>query len=46
MKDELDVKNHEKICWIKSKNFNYLIDDSIEDKKAKVTKKICHKKKT
>ena len=33
------VKNHEIIYRIKSKNVQLLIDDSSEDKKAKVTKK-------
>ena len=35
-------KNHDKICWTKSKTYSYLIDDSSEDKKAEGTKK-CEK---
>ena len=40
-------RNHDKICWIKSKNYlftSYLLDDSSEDKKTKSTKKCIIKK--
>ena len=37
-------KNHEKICWIKSKNLS-LIDDGSEDKKATGRKKFVIKRK-
>ena len=37
-------KNHDKICWIKSKTYSYLIDDGSEDK-AKGTKKCVTKRK-
>ena len=38
-------KNHNKICWTKSKTYSYLIDDGSEDKKAKHTKKCVLKRK-
>ena len=37
-------ENHDKICWIKSKTYSYLIDDGSEDK-AKGTKKCVTKRK-
>ena len=33
-------KNHDKVLWIKSKTYSYLIDDSSEDKKAKTQKSV------
>ena len=36
-------KNSERISWIKSKIYSYLINDSSEDKKVKGKKKLCHK---
>ena len=39
-------KNHDKICWIKSKlNQSSLIDDCSKDKKARGTKKCVTKRK-
>ena len=39
------VKNHGKMCWIKSKNLQFLRDDGSEDKKAKGTKTCAIKRK-
>ena len=38
------VTNHERICWIKSKTYNYLKDNN-EDKNTKSTKKCIIKRK-
>ena len=49
MKDELVGKFMLKFVELKAKTYSYLIDNSSEDKKAKVTKKgkkVIHKKKT
>ena len=46
MKDELDRKIMTKFVGLRAKMYSYLIDDDSEDKKAKGTKKVCHKKKT
>ena len=35
-----------KFVGLRAKTDSYLIDDGGEDKKAKDTKKVCHKKKT
>ena len=44
--DERWIKNDERTCWIKRKNFNrYLIDDGSGDKKEKCTKKCAIKTK-
>ena len=43
-KRSITWKNHDKTCWIKSKTYSYLIDDSSEDK-AKGTKKCVTKRK-
>ena len=45
MKNEIDGKIMKKFLALRGKTFSYLIDDGIEDKKAKDTKD-CHKKKT
>ena len=36
--------NHERICWIKSKNIQYLKEKNDENKKAKGTKKCVVKR--
>ena len=46
MKDEWGGKIITKFVGLRAKTYSYLIDDSSEDKKAKGTKKVCHKKKT
>ena len=43
MKDELGGKIITKFVGLRAKTYNYLIDDGNEDKKAKGTKKMCHK---
>ena len=43
MKDKLDKKNHDKFVALSARIYNYLIDDSSEDKKSKRHKKLCHK---
>ena len=48
MKDELSRKIMTKFTRLRSKTYNYLIDDDSEDKKSKKktkNKKVCHKKK-
>ena len=34
-----------KFLGLRAKTYSYLIDEGIEDKKAKGTKNVCHKKK-
>ena len=46
MKDELGGKIMTKFVELRAKRYNYLSDNNDEDKKAKGTKKVCHKKKT
>ena len=46
MKDELGGKIMTKCVELRAKRYNYLSDNNDEDKKAKGTKKVCHKKKT
>ena len=38
-------ENHERIYWIKSKIYSYLIGDDRENKKSKRNKKVRRKKK-
>ena len=45
MKDELGEKIVKKFVGLRAKTYSYLIDDGSENKKAKDTKKKCHKKK-
>ena len=45
MKDELDGKILIKIVGLRAKTYSYLMDDDIEDKKAKGTKKCVTKRK-
>ena len=45
MKDELKRKIMEQFVELRAKTYSYLRDDSIEDKKSKRPKKMCHKKK-
>ena len=44
MKDELGEKIVKKFVGLGAKTYSYLIDDGSENKKAKDTKKKCHKK--
>ena len=44
MKDDLDGKKKDKICWIKIKNLQLLIDDGSNAKKEKGTKKYVAKR--
>ena len=46
MKGELGKKIMTKFVALRGKTYSYLIDDSSGDKKAKGTKKVCHKKRT
>ena len=46
MQDELGRKIMAKFVGLRAKPYSYLIDDGSEDKKAKGTKKVRHKKKT
>ena len=46
MKDELGAETMKKFAGLRAKTYGYLIDDGSEDKKAKGTKKVCHKKTT
>ena len=46
MTDELGGKFMTKFVQLRSETYSYLIDGVSEDKKAKGTKKVCHKKKT
>ena len=46
MKDELKRKIMEQFVELRTKTYSYLRDDSIEDKKSKRPKKMCHKKNT
>ena len=46
MKDKLSGKIMRKFVGLVAKGFSYFIDDASEDKKAKDTKKVCHKKTT
>ena len=45
MKDELGKKMMEEFVALRPKTYSYLTDDNDENKKAKVTKKVCHKRK-
>ena len=45
MKDKLGGKIMTKFVGLRAKTYSYLKDDDSEDKKAKGTKKVCHKKK-
>ena len=45
MKDDLDGEKKDKICWIKIKNLQLLIDDGSNAKKEKNTKKYVAKRK-
>ena len=44
MKDEFGGKIITKFVGLGAKTYGYLIDDSSEDKEAKGTNKVCHKK--
>ena len=46
MKDELVEIIMTKFLWQRARSYSYLTDGRSEDKKAKGTKKVCHKKKT
>ena len=46
MKYELDGKIMIDFVGLRANTYSYLIDDGSEYKKAKGTKKVCHKKKT
>ena len=46
MKDELGGKIMTKFVGLRAKSYSYLIHDGSEDKKAKGTKKVYHKKQT
>ena len=46
MKGELGEKITKRFVGLRGKTYSYLIDDDSEDKKAKGTKKVCHKKRT
>ena len=45
VKDDLDGNIMTKFVGLRAKTYNYLIDNSSEDKKAKSTKKLLKKKK-
>ena len=45
IKDELGGNVMIKFVGLRAKTYNCLIDDDSGDKKAKVTKKVCNKKK-
>ena len=45
MKDGLAEKVMVKFVGLRAKTYTYLKDDGSKDKKAKDTKKVCHKKK-
>ena len=46
MRDELGGKNMTTFVGLIAKTHSYVTDDGSEDEKAKVTKKVCHKKET
>ena len=39
-------KSWKKLIGLRAKRYSYLKDNNDEDKKAKGTKKVCHKKKS
>ena len=45
IKDELGGKYITKFVGLRAKTCSYLKDEGIKDKRAKGTKKVCHKKK-
>ena len=45
IKDEFGEKVMIKFVGLRAKTYSYLIDDGSEDKTAKGTQKVCHKKK-
>ena len=46
MKDKLGLKIVTKFVRLRAKTYSYLIDGGSEDKKSKMRKNVCHKKKT
>ena len=46
MKDKSGGKILKRLVGLGAKNYSYLKDGGSEDKKAKVIKNVCHKKKT
>ena len=46
MKDELGGKIMKNFATLRQKLYNHLTDDDVEDKKAKDTRKVCHKMKS
>ena len=46
MKGELRGPIMKEFAGLRAKTYSYLKDNNDEDKKAKETKKVCHKKKT
>ena len=46
MKDELGGQNMKEFVGLRAKTYSCLKDNNDEDKKNKIHKKVCHKKKT
>ena len=46
MKDELGRQIMKNFVGLRAKTYSFIKDNNDEDKKAKGTKKVCHKKKT